>query len=78
MFREAFCIEMMLDLRLEEQMDAGLPQSVWCAFQAEQMGGAVSLGDQTYLVLGAERNPKANKRRAVQDEAGKADCGYIL
>lgn len=74
MFREAFSIEMIFDLRLQEQMDAGLPKSVWCAFQAEQTGSAVSLGDQAYLVLGTERNPKANKRRVVQDEAGKADC----
>ena len=66
---------MMFDLRLQEQTDAGLPKSVWYAFQAEQTVSAVSLGDHTYLVLGTERNPKANKRRAMQDEAGKADCG---
>ena len=75
MFREAFSIEMMFDLRLQEQTDAGLPKSVWYAFQAEQTVSAVSMGDHTYLVLGTERNPKANKRRAMQDEAGKADCG---
>lgn len=50
MFREAFSIEMMFDLRLQEQTDAGLPKSVWYAFQAEQTVSAVSLGDHTYLV----------------------------
>ena len=75
MFREAFSIEMVFDLRLQEQADAGLAKSVWYAFQAEQTVSAVSLGDHTYLVLGTERNSKANKRRAMQDEAGKADCG---
>lgn len=66
MFREAFCIEMMLDLRLEEQMDAGLPQSVWCAFQAEQTGVQCPWSDQTYLVLGAEKK----KSQSKQEESG--------